>query len=231
MFENLQRQVAFKAMSKPLSQNTNSTSPAGPEFARWLERIRSANQSALGDVYDATVCRVYALALRITGNTRDAEEVTRDVYCHLWRNPPLFDSDDHSLLHWLMAIARGRALTYCRKRLIQQQVSNAAADVDGRDMSALSDAASNPCEEGHIPNLLSHLTSMQFRIVGLAFCDGLSHREISECTGMPVAAVRSHLCLALLALRKALIGVGHFAERVDGPSEASSAQYRGFERS
>jgi RNA polymerase sigma-70 factor (ECF subfamily) len=37
----------------------------------------------------------------------------------------------------------------------------------------------------------------------MAFFDGLTHREIAEMTGQPVAAVKSSLRNALLALREA----------------------------
>jgi RNA polymerase sigma-70 factor (ECF subfamily) len=37
----------------------------------------------------------------------------------------------------------------------------------------------------------------------MAFFDGLTHREIAEMTGQPVAAVKTYLHSALLALREA----------------------------
>jgi DNA-directed RNA polymerase specialized sigma24 family protein len=54
---------------------------------------------------------------------------------------------------------------------------------------------------------LSHLTPVQARVIGLAFFDGLSHREVAQSTHMPLGTVKSHLSRALLVLRKALTGL------------------------
>ena len=51
--------------------------------------------------------------------------------------------------------------------------------------------------------LLHQLPSGQRKALEMAFFDGLTHREIAEMTGQPVAAVKSSLRSALLALREA----------------------------
>ena len=51
--------------------------------------------------------------------------------------------------------------------------------------------------------LLQKLPSAQRKALEMAFFDGLTHREIAEMTGEPVAAVSSSLRNALLALREA----------------------------
>jgi len=45
-----------------------------------LAQVQRGDQQALGNFYDATVGRVYAIALKVTANPSLAEEIVSDVY-------------------------------------------------------------------------------------------------------------------------------------------------------
>ncbi len=62
-----------------------------PLWDHYAERIRSREEQALGELYDQTSKLVYSLALRILGNSADAEEIVCDVYAQVWRNAHHFD--------------------------------------------------------------------------------------------------------------------------------------------
>jgi RNA polymerase sigma-70 factor (ECF subfamily) len=111
-------------------------------------------------------------------------------------------------MQWLLVIARSRALDCSRKNRAQRESLNVAA--------SLYHGESTPCTEELLhqrqmaPILratLSQLSPVQARVIGLAFFDGMTHREIAELTRMPLGTVKSHLCRALLLLRKVLTGV------------------------
>jgi RNA polymerase sigma-70 factor, ECF subfamily len=184
--------------------------PSGGEHSTALmQQLSSGDTAALGRLYDATVGRVYARALRITGNPADAEEVTCDVYRQVWQNAKQFDPQRGIPLQWLMVIARSRALDCSRKSRAQRQSMHVAASLYENESSPSTDEVLHQCEMAPILRAtLLHLSSVQARVIGLAFFDGLSHREIARVAHMPLGTVKSHLCRALLVLRKALTGVG-----------------------
>jgi RNA polymerase sigma-70 factor (ECF subfamily) len=173
-----------------------------------MQQLSSGDPAALGPLYDATVGRVYARALRITGNPADADEVTCDVYRQVWQNAKQFDPQRGIPLQWLLVIARSRALDCSRKNRAQRESLDVAA--------SLYQSESAPCIEELLhqreiaPILratLLQLSPVQARVIGLAFFDGMTHREIAGLTRMPLGTVKSHLCRALLILRKALTGI------------------------
>ena len=61
-------------------------------------KIAQKDESALDRLYDHTVQRVYGLALRITQNDGDAEEVVSDVYFQVWNQAKQFDHKMYILL-------------------------------------------------------------------------------------------------------------------------------------
>jgi len=111
-------------------------------------------------------------------------------------------------LQWLMINARSRALDCSRKRRAQRESLDIAARRYVRDMAPGIDDVLDELEINPIVRAtLSNLSPVQARVIGLAFFEGFSHREIAHATHMPLGTVKSHLCRALLVLRKALKGV------------------------
>ena len=87
----------------------------GPGSPARLEReakLRSAiegmvrrEEAALRTFYDATVARVYGLALRITRSPASAEDVVAEVLFHqVWRNAARFDATRGAVLTWLLTL-------------------------------------------------------------------------------------------------------------------------------
>ena len=83
--------------------------------ARYIAAVASHDQRALADLYDATVSRVYGLALRIVRSRQAAEEVAADVYVQVWKSAASFDPTRGKPVAWLLTICRSRALDYLRR--------------------------------------------------------------------------------------------------------------------
>ena len=49
-----------------------------------VARAQAGDQTAFRELYRQHTGRVYALCLRLTGDARDAEERTQDVFVRLW---------------------------------------------------------------------------------------------------------------------------------------------------
>ena len=61
-------------------------------LAELLARMAAGDEAALAAFYDATVAKVYGLALRIVGTPAAAEEVVVDTYHQAWREARRFDA-------------------------------------------------------------------------------------------------------------------------------------------
>src|SRR5881394_3499132 len=100
--------------------------------ATLMTRIRNGDQRALGDLYDRYSQVVYAVALRVLGDTTQAEDILQDIFMQIWRNPGAFDSSRGSLAAWLAVIARHRAIDTLRRRKPETDIADVslAADVN-----------------------------------------------------------------------------------------------------
>jgi RNA polymerase sigma-70 factor (ECF subfamily) len=186
--------------------------PDEPQLQLWLARIVRQDETALDDLYRATVGRVYGLALRIVRNPALAEEVTEDTFWQIWRQAPRFDATRGTALAWQLTIARSRALDALRARQ-RAQADTVSADAlgEGLDGECLTfDACANDphdllqAVQAHrqLHQALQKLDAMPRQLVTLAFFKGLTHEEIAGHTGLPLGTVKSHIRRALTGLRK-----------------------------
>ncbi len=106
--------------------------------ARWVDRARSGDDRAFGQLYDAWFDRVFELTSRIVRNRDVALEVTQDAFLSAWRSLHTL-SDPGAFGGWLLRIARNAALN----RSQREQRSRPIDDQDFAVMEAVGSAASN----------------------------------------------------------------------------------------
>src|SRR5579872_6366325 len=83
--------------------------------ATLVRQVVDGSEPALASLYDSYCSLLYSVALRITGDRGSAEEVVQDTFFQLWQNAALFDSSRGSLIGWLLALTRNRAISRLRK--------------------------------------------------------------------------------------------------------------------
>ncbi len=172
---------------------------------QWLEEMATGSEYALSDFYDATLGKVYGVAIRIVGDAALAEDVVTDVYHDAWNNAAAYSRERGRPLAWLLTICRNRALDRYRHE------SAAARTVEAAAAQQLSDAADEPevllasVEEGDVVHaLLATISTEDRQLIALAFFKGLTHQQIAEVTAMPLGTVKSRIRRALNSLSEAV---------------------------
>lgn len=172
-----------------------------------IERVAGGDQSALGELYDLTVGRLYALAQTVLRNAADAEEVVCEVYTQVWQSAAHYDRSRGAVMGWLLTICRSRAIDRSRRNRTRLQAASAfEADGVHRDTSAPNpeDLLTLVQQGTSIYRALEQLTPIRRELVSLAFFRGLSHEEIAIESKLPIGTVKSHIRRALATLRAEL---------------------------
>ncbi len=161
--------------------------------------LRSGDESAMAALYDRHSSLVYAVALRVLGDTGKAEDILQDVFLQLWRNPGLFDSSRGNLGAWLAVIARNRAIDLLRKRQPEVDVEDIVVSVQP-DFAA---AAERSRAMDKVRMALGAMATPQRSALIMAYFQGMTHSEIAERTGEPLGTIKTRIRAALQVLRKA----------------------------
>jgi RNA polymerase sigma factor (sigma-70 family) len=159
------------------------------------------------------VNRCYAIALRVLGNTHDAEEVAQDALVRAYRALGAYPPDRIRALRlrpWLATIVVNLCRNRTRRRvppstplepLVEAGVEPSAGDADDPAASALRAAGRE-----RLAALLAGLPD-RYRIpVVLRHVDDLSYAELAQVLGRPEGTVKAQVSRGLALLRAAAEG-------------------------
>jgi RNA polymerase sigma-70 factor (ECF subfamily) len=93
------------AGGRPVPEAINGTAIA----AELLRRSGAGDEAAFAELYDLTCLRLFGLVLRVVRDPALCEQVTGEVYLHVWRHSARFDPSRGSALAWIMTIAHRSA--------------------------------------------------------------------------------------------------------------------------
>ena len=194
-------QVAPLASAEPPQRL--SLHPSRADDAELMTRCAGGDTAALATLYDRHSSVAYSVAMRITGNGRDAEDVVQDAFMGLWRRAASFDPEKASTRTWLFAIVHHRSIDCLRRR----RGPTRSVDPEGTVPSGLQveDIASGVLDrhEGeHLWSSVRRLPDVQRLAIELAFGRGLSHQEVADVTGVPLGTAKSRVRLGLARLRQ-----------------------------
>ena len=178
-----------------------------------VQSMASGDQRAATKLYDECSPILYALALRIVGDSTDAEEVVLEVFMQAWNGAAAYQEGRSSVLSWLAMITRTRALDLVRGRARRTRAVTRAVTVMGDEPIAISGAmviASDKVETDErareVTRALQKLSTTQRTAIELAYFTGLTHTEIANRLGEPLGTVKTRIRLAVQHLRDALSG-------------------------
>ena len=92
--------------------------PENPDetHLRLLRAIAAQDRAALADFYDLAGGVLFATALKMLGDTHEAEEVVQDVFVQIWTKAATFDAALGAPFHWALGITRNRCIDRIRAR-------------------------------------------------------------------------------------------------------------------
>jgi len=170
-----------------------------------VQRIRSGDRAALGEVYDRHASIALAVALRIVADRQQAEDLVHDAFVAAWQKIDRFDPTRGSLRSWIVTIVRNRAIDRLR-------VTRPSIEIGEADERSMLQTGPNPTWDDALARLgasqvraaLAGLSAEQRQAVELAYFGGHTYREIAALTGVPLGTANSRLRLALGRLRELL---------------------------
>jgi len=164
-----------------------------------LERLHAGDPQALAALYDRYARIVYSVALRVLRDPSAAEDILAELFLALWRKPALYNTARGPLGPWMVVTARNRSI-----EAIRRLPATNSSELILASPYDLSDEAERNFLVEKSRQAAYLLPPAQRKTLEMAFFDGLTHAEIAEMTGEPIATVKSRIRSALLSLRQEL---------------------------
>ncbi len=171
---------------------------------------------------------VYNLALRMTGNSEDAYDMSQEAFIKAYNSLSSFRGDSKFSV-WLYRIVSNVCLDFIRSRTRKPSVSLSTENDDGEDVEIdIADEGQTPenlmdrkLTRDAVQRGLKSLPPDHRQILLLREIQGLSYEEISDVLGLEVGTVKSRIFRARKKLCAFLIEDGNI------PDYISSSKTRG----
>ncbi len=198
-----------------MADGTTPDRADAPDDAALVARLRTRDERAIETLIARYETRVFGLALRLTSNRQDAEEVLQDVFWQILRHIDAFRGDA-KLSSWIYRITTNTALMKLRKRagsreLPLEESLGPAMSAEGQIVEAVPDWTRLPSDALERKELARHLAMAieelppDYRaVVVLRDVEGLSAAEACEVLDLSLPALKSRLHRARLFLRRRL---------------------------
>ncbi|MEX2530515.1 MAG: RNA polymerase sigma factor [Gemmatimonadota bacterium] len=171
------------------------------ELGRTLvARARQGDLGAFEALYRMHAGRTHALALRMVGDPREAEEVTQDIWVRTWEAIDSFRGDS-SFTTWLHRLAVNRVLDHLRSRKRRESRSMPLDDPAALARSTPGDSTEDRLE---LERALAGLPDGARTAFVLHEVEGMKCREVAEIQGVAVGTVKAQLHRARRLLRERL---------------------------
>lgn len=138
---------------------------------------------------------VYRVALRMVGNTADAEDIGQETFVQAWRSLAGFHGES-AFSTWLYRIASNRSLDLLAKRRPNLEMRDVSSDPD-LDPAAILDSRERTAS---VIRAVLALPLEQRAPLVLREFEGLSYETIGEILGISLPAVKGRIHRARLAL-------------------------------
>jgi RNA polymerase sigma-70 factor (ECF subfamily) len=171
-------------------------------------RLGTRDEAALGEVYDQYSSFVYGLAQRVIGDARAAEDVSQEVFLHIWEHPEAFDPTRGSLRTWLGTLAHRRAVDHVRREEARRRRAQRDATRRPTQIPDVEEMATALVTAERVRHALEVLPDDQRRAIQLAYFGGKTYRQVAEVLGIPEGTAKSRLRLGLRRVADALEAEG-----------------------
>jgi RNA polymerase sigma-70 factor (ECF subfamily) len=171
-----------------------------------VERCRTGDLDAFGELYRAHAGKLFGLACRLVGNTADAEDLLQEIFLSAHRKLDGFRGES-ALGTWLYRLATNHCLDYLRSRAARTSQMTGTIDDDGTlaDLSSRG-LADRTVTKMDLERALTQLPEGCRAAFVLHDVEGLEHREVAEVLGIAEGTSKSQVHKARLRLRTLLGG-------------------------
>ncbi|MFI5231710.1 MAG: RNA polymerase sigma-70 factor [Gemmatimonadales bacterium] len=174
----------------------------------WLERIRTGDERAFEEVFQAFVDSLFNFALSYVESSDLADEIVQDLFCTLWAQRFTLDMP-RGMRPYLFAAVRNRALNALRDRRVQLAMHERLARRPGDLHAGL---AARDSDSATIANDLASAVSRVVKdmptrcreVFTMLRYQHLTYAEVAHLLAISPKTVEVHMSRALTILREQL---------------------------
>ena len=199
--------VMFDEASLAWSNISNATTqPAASQLDYELAReVAGGDMQAFEELYNRYHRRVYSLCLRMTNNVAEAEDLTQEVFIHVYHKIGSFRGES-TIMTWLHRVTVNRVLMHFRRNKVRRESLTDDDALPEPKLKASETLNSQILEADRVAlnKAIAQLPPGYRAVFILHDIEGYEHTEIARMNKIAVGTSKSQLHKARLKLRELL---------------------------
>ena len=168
----------------------------------YIDGAINGDADCFGKLYDHYVERVYRHVYYRTGDVKDTEDLTQQVFIKAWKAIGRYKKTSSPFLAWLMKISHNLVIDYYRQKKYQSTLEYDTF-FDSEDKSP-ENSAENHFEQQQLRKAILKLPSDQQQVVIMSFIEGFTYSEIASVLNKSEGNIRVILHRSLRKMREIL---------------------------
>ena len=167
--------------------------------------VGRGDREAFRALYSRYKVPLFSLAVRMVGNSSDAEELLQDTFVKIWRGASSYDPGESRPFTWVVTILRRTCIDYFRRKRTHLgstpllDVNGAPPEIHSRDDTRR--ATQDSEDSSLLRGALAEVPAGQRQALELVLFSGMTHTEIAQRLQEPVGTIKSWIRRGLLQLR------------------------------
>jgi RNA polymerase sigma-70 factor (ECF subfamily) len=170
-----------------------------------LRRIACGDREAFARLYDQFAGVLFATALKILSDTKEAEDVLQEVFLQIWDKAGSYDPNLGKPITWTLTLTRHRAIDRLRSAQRRYKLVEAATPELSQNQSQSGDVF-NADQNLIVRAAVKNLPADQRQAIELAYFGGQTQDEISQNLQQPLGTIKARIRRGMMKLRASLEG-------------------------
>src|SRR6267142_2983979 len=155
--------------------------------------LTERDQQAFAELYQEHHGRVYSICLRMTQNVSEAEDLTQEVFIHLFRTIGSFRGES-AFTTWLHRLTVNHVLMHFRKRRVRSERTTENGDLPIQVVAGTSDPQRmRVVDRILLSEVIAQLPEGYREAIIMHDVEGLEHREIAQIRGRSIGTSKAQL--------------------------------------
>ena len=168
-----------------------------------IERCRTGDDTAFGELVDRYKDLVYGLVYRLTSDRSQVDDLAQDVFLKVHRGLPYFRGEAR-LSTWIYRIVQNVCFQARPRRMPQISLDEHDPDRPRREPGSVDGAFADLELRDRLEKAIARLPDQYRVLIAAHYLQGLQYEALAESLNIPLGTVKTHLHRAKRRLRELL---------------------------
>jgi RNA polymerase sigma-70 factor, ECF subfamily len=168
-----------------------------------IERCRTGDDTAFGELVDRYKDLVYGLVYRLTSDRSQVDDMAQDVFLKVHRGLPYFRGEAR-LSTWIYRIVQNVCFQARSRRMPEISLDEQDADRPRREPGSVDGSFADLELRDRLEKAIARLPDQYRVLIAAHYLQGMQYEALAESLNIPLGTVKTHLHRAKRRLRELL---------------------------